>query len=51
MKLLFNNGVRSFVTRYRAAHRGERHRLKTVLVDIYYYVQVEKEHTRTNELL
>jgi len=51
LKPVFNNGIRTFVTRYRAAHRRERHRLKTMLVDIYYYVQVEKEHTRTNELL
>jgi hypothetical protein len=39
------------VTPYKTAHLGERHLLKTVLVDIYYYVQDEKEHTRTNELL
>jgi hypothetical protein len=32
------------------AHHGERHRLKTVLVDIYYYVQEEKELTRKMEL-
>lgn len=49
---IFKNRERNFVTSCNTAHHGERHRLKTLLVDrpIYYYVQEEKEHTRTNEV-
>jgi hypothetical protein len=51
LKRIFKNSVSNFVTPCKTAHLWERHLLKTVLVDICYYVQDEKEHTRTNELL